>query len=171
MKSELKSLIADTIAYLKDEGLISQQPSSPAPQKITPPKPKPIAEEKLNPTPVAIPKKESPLLFEKIQKHLPHMRLMETIPAMQQVAIVIPQDEEMTFFQNLAKAIEERLCPVKWINEEGVSEEFVLILSQTPLPSLPQDKQILLEKVSVYQNNTEKKKQLWLQICQSLKSS
>ena len=173
MNSELQNLINDTIDYLKEEGLVASK-IEPIPHKVilSKPKPKPTAEEKplLAPQPIQQ-KKEPPLLFEKIQKHLPHMRLVEIIPAMQQVAIVLPKEEEPPFFHNLKKAIEERLCPVQLIDEEQVSEKYVLVLSQTPLSAVPKEKQILLEKVSVYQNNTEKKKQLWMQICQSLKSS
>ncbi|NGX58931.1 MAG: hypothetical protein KR126chlam3_00072 [Chlamydiae bacterium] len=182
MNRQFFQLVQDTVMYLRQEGFfleksdsVSPSPKQPPPQK---PKLKPITKQVEEPITLQksfLEKKtnSSPLLFDAIQKHLPHIRLIKEIPTQKQVAILISDDEDLPFLKNIARAIQDRLCSVKLLRKENALDlqPFTLVLSQEKIEGISEKKQILLAKGSHYQNNTAEKQNLWSQICQSLKSS
>jgi len=175
MKDTKKQLIQDTLAFLKQEGIIPK--NAPVSRKTLPP-PKKIpktllkmtepsfapAKKGLEKTPV--PKRESPLLLDSIRKHLPHIPLVETTPQMQTVAILFEDEEQLPLLTNLKNAIEERFCPCTILSKEtrDIHSYYCLLTSQ----DRGHPRQILLAKASYYRDNLEEKRALWKQICQIL---
>ncbi len=109
--------------------------------------------------------KPTPML-EKMEKHLPHVELSE---APQGVVILLTSDEDLPFLKNLARAIQDRICPVKILRENTTQDlsSFTLILSQKKIEL----NHVLLKRAEEYEKSPEEKKKLWGQICQLLKSS
>ena len=175
LKTELKKLSQDLLTFLKEEGhLIEKKVFKETP--LPPPKPKPMtrAPEPLPPAPALkpkqVPRQETTPIFDQIKKHLPHVRLTQTIPSQKKVALVVYDKEDLPFLKNLAKAIQERFCPVSLIDgakvEEGKDWDlYTLVLSQKG-GSVNAD--IFLEPSSVYTAKGELKKQLWNAICTRL---
>lgn len=173
MKKEFHSLVVDLLAFIRQEALFSGQSTSPAPkiEKPLPPKQMPIQKPQEREKKAPSPRPPSPpLLFSSIQKHLPHIQLTEEVPSPTLVAIVVPHAKDISFFQNLASAIQDRFCPVKIFPQETLEDlsPFCLVLTEEVVSHFPSEKQILLEKQTVYENNVSEKKRLWLQICQHL---
>lgn len=173
MKKILQELVSDTLVFIRQEELFPERKKkapTPIPQKK-------IAKErvereqpkraKLSPPAQT---KKPPLLFETIQKHLPHIKLTEKIPEAKSVLILLKEDDDLRFFQNLAKAIEDRFCPVtiRNLGNSNPLASFTLILTQETVTHLPQEKQILIAKREKYENNTLEKKLLWSKICEHL---
>lgn len=173
MKKAFQGLVSDTLLFIRQEGLFPErkEASSLLPlKKIAKDKveiKKEVSQKpKVNPASV---KKNPPLLFETIQKHLPHIKLTEKIPEPKSVALLLKEDNH-PFFHNLAKAIEDRFCPVEIRDLENTHslESFSLVLTQEIVAKYPQDKQILIAKRGNYENNMQEKKLLWSQICKHL---
>jgi hypothetical protein len=157
MQSEFQHLVSDTLAFLKQEGHPLEK------KKPSPKAPKPQEVKKSVSSPPS-------LLLDKIETHLPQMRLIKELPKNKQVAIIVHQMEELPFLKKLAKAIEAKLCPVKLLKGESLSpsrslEAFTLILSSKEIPSTPT---FLLAPFSTYESDPEEKKKLWSQLCQHL---
>jgi len=112
-----------------------------------------------------------PMLFQTIQKHLPHVKLVEKIPSPKEVAIVVFDKEELPFLKNLARAIQDRLCSVQLFGGPVHLDSFFLVLAQENIEGLSKNKQMLLAKATHYENNPTMKKDLWTKLCQLLKSS
>lgn len=173
MNNAYQSLVKATCLFLKQEGLIPKKGILPLPPKLQIPKPPikpapvpppmPIPE----PNPPPLPREEKNSLFEKIQKHLPHVRLVQTIPQIKQVAVVCSKQEDLPFLEKLSRAIERRFYPVSILTSPP-EKPFVLIITQELIANLPKEKQIVLDSVENYENNTEQKKQLWNAICHHL---
>lgn len=169
----MNQLITDTITYLRQEGYLLKMPiiqGAPLPK----PKPKPKPKEAPRIEPIAFVQKQnpSPMLFSAIQKHLPHIRLIQEIPRVREVAIVLSEEGELDFIKNIARAIQDHFCPVKILRKTSTAnwQSFFLVLTQEKIEEISKEKQILLAKAEHYENNTIEKKTLWSQICQSLKS-
>lgn len=181
MQSELLQLVSDTLSFLDVDTRAYQDkpvPSRPVkvePKKAAPPPPQPQSHTppKLGSSPLqkqAPPKQDTPLIFSTIQKHLPHIRLVEKIPQMHQVALIVFEKDDLLFLKNLAKAIQDRICPVKLLDGEKLDrikdwDIFTLVISQRELPV---NQKIILAPITTYQNNVEEKKMLWSTICQHL---
>lgn len=169
MNTDLLKLVSDTLLFIKEETYRTTL----APKKTIALPAKPAAQPQPQPTPplssspAPPPKKDPPSIFCKIQKHLPHLRLVQTIPAMRQVALVYFSQEDLPFFKNLKTAIEKHHCPVKLIHgEQKLSLDiFELVITQRDIGA---KRQIVLASIASYQNNTEQKKILWSQICSQL---
>lgn len=178
MHTQYKLLLSSTIQWLTEEGFIIKK-SSPSLPKIpfkvqkSPPKSPSIPKaEQENPSQDLVKKtKETPKLpFETIQKHLPHMQLIKEIPQPALVAIFVLDEKELPFFKNLAKAIQNRFCPVKILSSKhtGNLQDFALIISPKNIPTISEKKQLLIASPKVYESNSHEKKLLWSQICQRL---
>ena len=173
MMQEFHALVTDLLSFIRQEALFSEKPASPAPkiEKPLPPKQlptqKPQEREKKAPSPRP---SSPPLLFSSIQKHLPHIQLTEEVPSPTLVAIVVSHAKDIPLFHNLASAIQDRFCPVKILTHETLEDlsSFRLVLTEETVPHFPSEKQILIAKQAVYENNVSEKKRLWLQICQHL---
>lgn len=171
MSADLLQLVTDTLAFIREDGpapsfVPAKQalPKPPVSEKIE--KPQPKATPQVTPSPV----KQSSSLFEKIQKHLPHLKLIQEIPPMKQVALVVFNKEDLPFLKTLKRAIQTRFCPVKWIDGSKSDQianwdQFELVLSQKQVPA---QRQIVLASIATYQNNTEQKKLLWSTLCHYL---
>lgn len=161
MSSDLLKLVSDTLSFIREDNLVIV--TAPVPKKpvvVVAPTPKP------EPAPIPTPKQELPSLLSKIQKHLPQLKLIQTIPSMRQVALVAFNKEDLPFLNNLKSAIEKHHCPVKLIEGQGKDwDQFVLVISQRDVGA---KRQIVLESIATYQNNTEQKKLLWSSICNLL---
>lgn len=174
MNDDWQKLVDDTISYIKAEGLIPEKKPQEAPIEPLPPKrPKPIPKPERPPPPQpqpAIPeRKPQPLpssdpIKGKIEKHLPHIRLIDEPPKQNRVAIIYESKDAIPFLTNLKNAIAQRFCPVD-LTEKLDSKTYILILTQK---DLGHSQQILLAPLSTYQENIEEKKMLWTQICQTL---
>lgn len=179
MKKKFQTLVSDTLLFARqNEWIVEKKSTEPPPvsalpkhilkEKVEAKTPPPKKEE---PTPKNPPQKHvPPLLFDTIRKHLPHIQLIDTFPEIQSVAILVKDESDLPFFKNLAKAIEQRFCPVTLLKQENNNhlDRFFLILTQDIIAHLPEGKQILLAKREVYENNTSEKKLLWSQICKRL---
>ncbi len=169
MNRELLQLVSDTLTHIKETSFISLPPpviaESPPPKPLQSQEPKAIVK-------VPAPQKPPPqiLIYDKIKKHLPHIKLIQEIPKPYQVAVVAFHQGDLAFLKNLAKAIQEHFCTVKLLDGNKISssedwKQFHLVITQKKLVA---DKQILLETIATYQNNTQQKKLLWSTICQHL---
>ena len=181
MKDSKALLIRDTLCFLRQEGLLSSKPKPPShlptpkrpvekkapppPIKEAPPpspkveRPPPIAKEK--------PKTGSaPLLTDAINRHLPHVKIVEEIPKMLQALILCDIEEDLPFYEGLKRAIDERLCPCTISNGDDL--DFSLYTCVITLKDQGLSHQILVERAQVYQNHPEKKRTLWTQICHTL---
>ncbi len=174
MNDPVRALIRDTCSYLKQEGHLKGKKTPPPPPKkeaiqkpvVKPPPippPMPIPEPSLPP----LPKEENTTFFATIQKHLPHLRLIKDVPQMGKVAIVYEREEDHPFLQKLGKAIESRFFPVE-IHRSLPHSSYLLVITQKESESIELHKQIVLEPIASYENNTEEKKQLWSTICHRL---
>lgn len=164
-RTNLLHLVSDTLSFIREDNLVIVTP--PVPKKpvvvVTPSKPAPIA---IVPKPEPSLPKELPSLLIKIQKHLPHLKLIDTIPAMRQVALVVFHKEDLPFLKNLKSAIEKHHCKVLLIEGHVMDwEQFVLVITQKDVGA---KRQIVLASIATYQNNTEQKKLLWSSICNHL---
>lgn len=176
MNDSKSKLISDTLAFLKQEGLLPQKRVELAPlppvniQKVERPKveaPK-VSAPVPKVAPPKIPVKKAPHLKEAIAKHLPHIQLLDTVAQMQEVAILIEEEGELPFFQNLKKAIESRFCPVSIFKGDAkLNRPFTLILTRK---DRKEPEQILLQPPETYQNNLDEKKALWSTLCLKLSS-
>lgn len=165
--NDLHRLVSDTLLFLKED----TNWVAPEPKKVeivrAPPPPQQQTKEPL-PVPAPIQQKQTPSILSKIQKHLPHLQLIETIPTMRQVALVVFFPEDLHFLKNLKSAIEKHHCPVKLIQGETLNwNAFELVITQKDVGA---KKQIVLASIATYQNNTEQKKVLWSSICNHLSS-
>ncbi|MDN3506733.1 MAG: hypothetical protein P0S96_05845 [Simkaniaceae bacterium] len=151
----MDQLISDTIAYLRQEGYDTTRPpiKKEEPVSVKPPPPPPVKQ---------VP---SPMNLASIQKHLPHIKLVQNIPTAKEVAIVVTDKEELPFLKNLARAIQNNLCSVKLLAKPNNLESYTLVLAQEEIEGL----NILLKKSTDYENHPEEKKALWTQLCQLLK--
>lgn len=168
MSSDLLRLVSDTLSLFKeDTKWIAPAPKKPEIVKAAP-TPTPPPQQPKEPPP-QVPKKELPSIIGKIQKHLPHLQLIQTIPSMRQVALVVFFPEDLPFLNNLKSAIEKHHCPVKLIQSEQKLnwDAFTLVIAQKDVGA---KKQIVLASIATYQNNTEQKKVLWSSICNHLSS-
>jgi len=170
----MKKLISDTVAYLRQEGhLTTQTPIKKAPLPKVAPKPVVKKQEPvlIDPPPPPPPTKKAPppMHFQTIQKHLPHVKLVEKIPSPKEVAIIVFDKEDLPFLKNLARAIQGRLCSVKLLSSPSHLESFTLVLTQEKIEGLKEEKQILIAKASIYETNPTMKKALWTKLCQLLK--
>lgn len=168
---DLKVLVSDTLLFLKQEGWLSDKPISVPPMQnvVSVPKqkkmePQAVSKEKRQPD---FEKKSPPLPFAHIKKHLPHLVLIEKIPAPLHVAIIVSEESDVPFFKKLAKAIEDYFCPTTLLRkgEKIGSDSFSLVLTPEKIEQISEKKQILLANREVYENNTQEKKNLWSQIC------
>lgn len=165
MNSELQELVTDTLTYLRQEGHLCLKKPVPT---IPAPKARPVLQQE-PPKGKTTPQVNSSI-HEAIRKHLPHIRLEEKIPQENFVTIVVFEKENLPFLKNLALAIQNRFCKVKLL--DGTLEKTQaqlhgakLVISQR---ELPQKADIVLDSISLYENNTEQKKQLWSLICKKL---
>ncbi len=163
-------------------------PSLPRPQTFKPIPPTSVkAQEPLEPSPA--PKNlEDPLIRKKLQKIAPHLALHDTVledkSLNSQVLILLcdASTETLDFVKNLARAIDERLRPVKILSALKLEKEeqwdlffqknrFELILATDQIssfPPLPETPFILLSPVSHYEDAMQKSL-LWKSVCQRLK--
>lgn len=173
-------LIRDTLLYLRSENLIGDV----KPLKVLPvtntPKVKPIPplkkqeetsseyKPKLQEKPPAL--ASGSTIYDRIQKHIPHLHLINEIPSPQTALILFEDDRELPFLKNLARAIQTHLAPVKicrW-KKENIEENPLLVLTPTFHSQFPKELQIQLLSAEHYQKHAEQKKLLWNQICQRL---
>lgn len=172
MKIEYHKLIIDTLNHLKTEGYVLERLPKPLEPFIIEPASIPIKiENSSSIAPIKTSKKESSTFLDKIQKHLPHFRLIKETPQRKQVAILVFEEKDLPFLKNLAKAIHERFIPVKLIDGQKIDlekktwENFELILSNKEVNA---PRKILLEPIEMYTKNPEMKKLLWSKICHFL---
>jgi hypothetical protein len=170
MSSDLLRLVSDTLSLFREDTKWIAPAPTPVPKKpeIVQAAPTPPPQQPKEP-PQQVPKKEIPSIISKIQKHLPHLQLLQTIPLMKQVALVSFFPEDLPFLKNLKSAIEKHHCPVKLIQGEQKLnwDAFTLVIAQKDVGA---KKQIVLASIATYQNNTEQKKVLWSSICNHLSS-
>lgn len=129
-------------------------------------------------------KPEEKNVMNLIERHLPHVKLTASIPKKeasgQLVILLVEEVTNLDFYKNLARAIQDRFCPVKIVNATKLDkdkswQEFfkenscqLLLTHRQALPShLEAVPKILLSAVDTY-NNAETKKELWLAICKQL---
>lgn len=167
MSSDLLKLVSDTLSFIREDNHIIVTAPIPKKPVVVAAPPKPVSVAPLpKPEPAPTQKQELPSLLAKIQKHLPHLKLIQTIPAMRQVALVVFNKEDLPFLNNLKNAIEKHHCPVKLIESPDKDwDQYVLVITQKDVRA---KRQIVLESIATYQNNTEQKKLLWSSICNLL---
>jgi hypothetical protein len=164
----MDQLISNTIAYLRQEGhLTKSRPiikASPLPEQKK-------VEKKKEPEVVVQPPKPvekeapAPLAFQKIRKHLPGIQLVEQIPAPEQVAILVTSQED------LARAIQDKFCPVKLLAKPVQLDAFTFVLASVKPEGMEEGRHIRLQAAEVYEQDPTQKKVLWNSLCQLLKSS
>lgn len=174
MKNDYRKLVTDTLTLLKEEGhALSRKKTFAPPPPQRKPKPVVIKQETvekpkpLPPRPTQKKGDEGPV-FTLIKKHLPHVRLMETIPSAQKAAILVFDREDLPFLKNLAKAIQDNLCPVSLLDGTKIEWDpapYSLVIAQE---NGAIDADIFLKPASFYEENPTEKKQLWTKLCTHL---
>lgn len=150
-KEEFHQLVSDTLRFLN----VEKKPAPLLPKKVEPRVEISKPPEKVEP------------MQTLIKKHLSHIRFTEGPPPIPQVAILVFDKNDLPFLKNLARAIQERFCPVKLLDGEKWSHttSYCFVISQKQVAG---KEDILLQPTSFYQSNVEAKKKLWNQICQKL---
>lgn len=145
---EFHELVKETINFTKDEYEVSEkQPDTPQPSSM----------------------------IDSIHTHLPHISLKKPILPKGRVAILVFEETDIPFLKNLAKAIQTHLCPVKLIHAKRLKDpnslhfQFLIVQKSCSLTFSNDMTLIVLDPIQEYEKNIQKKKELWISLCQKLK--